>query len=150
MFKRILLPTDGSSHALAAARIAADLAKATEGRITAITAVEYEVVAGGLPEEIVRTLRGQIKRHAEEVLGETVAAVQERGAAAEARIVEGHPASAILAEAERGGYDVIVMGSRGITEAAGYREYVGSVTLRVLARASIPVLVMPPPAQVVD
>ena len=51
----------------------------------------------------------------------------------------GDPAEKIVAEATTGGYDVVVVGSRG--HGALGRLFLGSVSTEVVARAPCPVLV---------
>lgn len=50
-----------------------------------------------------------------------------------------NPASEILRLAEQRGYDMIVIGNRGLS---GFKEYTGSVSHKVLAGSKIPVLVV--------
>ncbi len=50
-----------------------------------------------------------------------------------------NPASEILRLAEQRGYDMIVIGNRGLS---GLKEYTGSVSHKVLAGSKIPVLVV--------
>lgn len=49
-----------------------------------------------------------------------------------------NPASELLRLAEQLGYDLIVVGNRGLS---GFKEYTGSVSHKVLAGSKIPVLV---------
>jgi nucleotide-binding universal stress UspA family protein len=56
------------------------------------------------------------------------------------KTVEGSPAAVIAREAEEGGHDLIVMGSRGLGLEDGESHLLGSVTDRVLRRVSCPVL----------
>jgi len=57
--------------------------------------------------------------------------------------VAGHAAKEIVDTARTEGSDLIVMGSRGLSDIAGL--FVGSVTHQVLRLAHIPVLVVRPP-----
>ena len=60
----------------------------------------------------------------------------------QAKTVEsiGHPADAIIDAAEQGGYDLIIVGSRGLNAVA--RFLTGSVSSRVVAHAPCSVLVV--------
>ena len=49
-----------------------------------------------------------------------------------------NPASELLRLAEQRGYDLIVVGNRGLS---GFKEYTGSVSHKILAGSKIPVLV---------
>jgi nucleotide-binding universal stress UspA family protein len=54
--------------------------------------------------------------------------------------VEGAPGYAIAREATDGGYDLVVMGSRGLGLSEADLRLLGSVTERVLRMVSCPVL----------
>jgi nucleotide-binding universal stress UspA family protein len=144
MFEKILLPTDGSSHSAEAAAIAGELAKRHRGAVQPIVAVEYDYIAGeDISEEMTRSLHRRIETRAQAALQEAADAIQKAGGRAEAgKVVEGAPVDAILAAAEEGEYDLIVMGSRGVSLDRGHERLVGSVTERVLHRAPCPVLVI--------
>lgn len=58
-------------------------------------------------------------------------------------VLEGAPADELLSLAERTGADLIVLGSRGPSEAP--RAVLGSVARAVSERARVPVLLIPPP-----
>lgn len=144
MFKKILLPTDGSRQSAEAARIAADLASHHEGSVQPVVAVEYHYVsADEVGEALTGPLRERIRSRAERALEEACEQVRGAGARCEAgKVLEGIPADVILQEAEDGEYDVIVMGSRGVSLDRGHDRLVGSVTERVLHQAPCPVLVI--------
>src|SRR5207249_3746512 len=57
-----------------------------------------------------------------------------------ARVASGHPADRIMDEVERGGYDLLVMGSRG--RGAVRSLLLGSVSQSVLHHSKIPVMVV--------
>ncbi len=50
-----------------------------------------------------------------------------------------NPATEILKLIDQGDYDLVVMGNRGLS---GFKEYMGSVSLKVLNGSTIPVLVV--------
>ena len=67
------------------------------------------------------------------------------GVAVDLRVVSGHPLAAILDHAASLPADLIVIGTHGVS---GFQHLVlGSVTEKVLRRATCPVLTVPPPAQ---
>ena len=65
--------------------------------------------------------------------------LDELGVAGKTIFSSGNPASAILKEAAMG-YDLIVMGSRGLGSVEGF--LLGSTTTRVAHHAKIPVLIV--------
>lgn len=144
MFKKILLPTDGSRHSAEAARFAANLARTHEGVVHPLVAVEYQYVTGrDLPDEMASAIRERISARARQALEQTNEIIRQEGGRTDGgRIVEGASPEAILNEAENGAYDVIVMGSRGVSLDSGHERVMGSVTERVLHRAPCPVLVI--------
>lgn len=144
MFKKILLPSDGSRHSLEAARIAAEVAAHHGGTVYPLVAVEYQYVdTDDLPADISAVIHERIRSRAERALAATADAIRNGGGnAGEGKIVEGPSAEAILAEASDGAHDLIVMGSRGVSLDNGYERLMGSVTERVLHSAICPVLVI--------
>jgi nucleotide-binding universal stress UspA family protein len=77
-----------------------------------------------------------------EMVDEAAARVRPLQPEVETRPVWGSPAAAIAAEADAG-YDLIVMGSRGMGRAPLDRHLLGSVAERVLRRTRCPVLIIP-------
>lgn len=144
MFEKILAPTDGSPASLAAAGTAARVAAAHGGTIHPLVAVEYRYIEDDeIPAEVSAAVRARIDRRAREALQEVCRAALDRGApCTPGKIAVGTAAQAILDEAEAGGFDLIVMGSRGVGREANRRRLVGSVTEQVLAAAPCPVLVI--------
>jgi len=144
MFQKILLPTDGSRSSLEAARIAGDVAARHGGVVHSLLAVEYRYIQGDdIPADLTAAIRERIGARAAKALAETVAAVRGAGGmVTEGWVVEGPPADVILAAAEEGEFDLIVMGSRGVSLEQGHDRLVGSVAERVLHRTPCPVLVV--------
>lgn len=144
MFQKILLPTDGSRNSTEAARIAAEVAAKHGGVVQPVVTVEYgHLVGGDLSEEVIAAVRGRIQDRASKALEDAGAAILSAGGkASDGKIIEGPAPNAILQEAEDGEYDLIVMGSRGVSEDDGHERMIGSVTERVLHRAPCPVLVI--------
>jgi len=144
MFEKILLPTDGSCHCAETSAIAAELAKRHGGVVQPMVAVEYRYLSGDdISAEMSRALRQRIDSRAQAALDEAARIARGAGAScAPGKLVEGPSADAILREAEEGEYDLIVMGSRGISLDDGYDRLIGSITERVLHRAPCPVLVV--------
>jgi nucleotide-binding universal stress UspA family protein len=82
---------------------------------------------------------GDVEEHGRE-LDEALGRLKSLGIEAEALEAVGHPAEAIVDEAERGGFDLIVVGSRGIHGVA--RFLLGSTSTRVVTHAHCDVLVV--------
>ena len=146
MFKKILLPVDGTEFALQTAEIVAEQCTTVPGaHITLVVAIALENKNhSGLDEEVIRRQNERIRRHAEDALRTVASIFERRGVPHTAKIIEGDPTSAAVAqEAETGEYDLIAMGSRGLGMQRNDVHYSGSVTEHVIRRVRIPVLVIP-------
>lgn len=73
-------------------------------------------------------------------LNEAAALLEEEGIAAETMLKVGNPAEEIIVAAADGGFDLILVGSRGL--GAVKRFLIGSVADRVVRHATVPVLVV--------
>src|SRR4051812_46990072 len=115
VFRKILLPTDGSRHSAEAARFAADIAAHHGAVVQPLVAVEYQFLVGeDLPESVSAAIRQRVQSRAQAALDQANHVLQEAGVRSEGgKVAEAPPADAILGEAEDGEYDLIVMGSRG-------------------------------------
>lgn len=144
MFQKILLPTDGSRYSTEAAKIAAEVATRHGGVVQPVVTVEYgHLIGGDLTEEVIAAVRDRIQSRAQKALDEAAAALAGAGAQVlTGKVLEGPAPNTIVQEAEDGEYDLIVMGSRGVSEEDGHERLIGSVTERVLHRAPCPVLVI--------
>lgn len=139
MYDEILVPTDGSAAAERAIDEAIDLADATNARLHALYVVDTRTLSG-LP-----SAQGSTIEQALEAQGDAaVEGVRDRAEAAglsvTTTVAVGNPATEILAYADDAPVDAIVMGTHGRTGVD--RFLLGSVTERVLRRASAPVLVV--------
>lgn len=144
MFKKILLPVDGSRHCMEAARVAGELSARHGGAVEPLVAVDYHhLVNGGLSEDQVDSIRHKIEARAASALKAAGEAIRESGGTSlQGKVLEGDPDQVILSEAEAGEFDVIVIGSRGVSEDSGRTRLLGSVAERVLHRTPCPVLVI--------
>jgi nucleotide-binding universal stress UspA family protein len=143
MFKKILVPTDGSAQAAAAAKIAAQLAKSQGAQIIGVYVIDPfpyigigDASAVGLQAYLseAKAAAGQ----ALEMLGKACAAedVPFAGDTIERNVVH----EGVLETASAEGCDLIVMGSHG---RRGLKSLIlGSVAQKVLAHAELPVLIV--------
>ncbi|MEO8247932.1 MAG: universal stress protein [Burkholderiales bacterium] len=143
MFKHIVVPVDGSDTALLAVDKAAALAKAFGSELTLVSVVDNYPFTGlggdyvfGQAEYL-----NAAKANANAALERAQAALAAQGAKASGSVVEDHVIhDGILSTVEAVGADLIVMGSHG--RHGLEKLLLGSVTLRVLGRAKVPVLVV--------
>lgn len=144
MIRRILLATDGSDMALKAARWAADLGKRYGAKVTVLHVVHIPAVLAGstvLPggaSDIAMVTR-LMEQAANSIITLTTPVLDEHQVAYSMRIEYGHVAEEIVRVAEEENADLIVMGSRGLSNASAL--LLGSVSHKVLHASHRPVLV---------
>ncbi len=133
MINQILIPLDGSQSAEKALSAVKQVLR-TDGRIFLVTAVS---VAPQHADQVQHGNDGNIQAYMSRV-GKNL---QLKGYQVEVEIVQGHPAEVILKLAEEHMVDMIVMSTHGRSGLS--RVLFGSVTLKVLENALMPVLVVP-------
>jgi nucleotide-binding universal stress UspA family protein len=141
MFRNILVSVDGSSHSDRALAEAIDIATSANARMTVITAVPsvhswaYTPANAGALEE----LAGDLERESKEILRDAVDRIP--GEVPVTKILTHDPIrKALIEQLEGGGYDLLVMGSRG--RGAVSSSMLGSVSHFVLNHARTPVLIV--------
>jgi nucleotide-binding universal stress UspA family protein len=139
---RILVPTDFSVHSEAAVRYATDLADHLGATVSLLHVLDDPFVSGAWPvEAFAADAAGFLQELADDGrkrLAALVAALRERGIAADAEVITGSPSTAIVEQALQGHYDLIVMGTHGRTGLS--HAVIGSVAERVQRKARCPVL----------
>ncbi|WP_020175011.1 universal stress protein [Methyloferula stellata] len=139
MFQRILIATDGSSFAAGAAALAVKLASSLGAELVALT-VEMEFPAYLFSEVEVRHAEQALQKRSGEILTEVTEMARQANVPCKTQsIAHEAPFRAILDAAAAEGCDIIVMGSHGRGGLASL--VLGSVTQKVLANTSLPVLV---------
>jgi len=133
--RKILAPTDGSSHSLKAAEYATRLAHELESKVSILHVSEYH------PHVRAKELAEEEEKRGSGILAKTKQVFDKAGIQVEVMELEfGHPADVICTVAERGGFDLIVMGGKGAHEIG--RFMLGSVADRVSHHAKCPVLIV--------
>lgn len=145
MFKRILVPTDGSAPARKATRRAVQFAKEQKARVIGFYVGppwQLPVYSEYVPPELIspKEHNAAVKKTAARYLGAVKKAARAAGVPCSVRYVLGaHPFDEIVKEARRRRCDLIAIashGRRGIS-----RLLLGSETSKVLAHSGVPVLV---------
>ncbi|MCB8942887.1 MAG: universal stress protein [Ardenticatenaceae bacterium] len=145
MFRRILVPLDGSHLAESALPAALELASKFEGEITLIRVVAspttMPTVDGRAYGELHFKMREHVLDEAEMYLKLHKNSLRQQGYVVHHQIVEGDsPAGAILDIAEAQNMDAIVMSTHGWGGLA--RWMFGSVADKIIRRADIPVVLI--------
>jgi nucleotide-binding universal stress UspA family protein len=136
MYERILIPTDGSDHAVRAAEHAMAIAREFDATVRVIGVVDIQAAAGpfnagGVDDAYVENVKSEARASIEAVEALTDQRV-------ETDVLEGTPVESIVDDAADFAADLIVMGTHGRTGV--HRYVVGSVTERVVRLADAPVL----------
>ncbi|WP_407374518.1 universal stress protein [Methanobrevibacter sp.] len=139
MYKKILVPTDGSEFAKKAQKHALFLANVTGAEIIAVSVTENNFVNGLPLDDEVYQLNQILKERSEENL-EEFDKLNENDLKITHVIKEGSPAKCILEVANDEDVDLIVMGSSG---KSGFDRFImGSVADKVVNSAKCAVLVI--------
>ncbi|MEZ0348863.1 MAG: universal stress protein [Thermus sp.] len=142
MYKRLLLPTDGSEAAEVGLEEGLRLAKALGAKVSFLYVLEPlgpRLLLGPETLPYYRALLEDLRQVGLQALDRGTHLAEELGVAFEAHLLEGRAAEVILKEAER--HDLIVMGSHGRTGLDSV--LLGSVALEVVRKSPKPVLVVP-------
>jgi nucleotide-binding universal stress UspA family protein len=130
VIRKILVPFDGSKNAQKALTYAVTLAKAANATITLLHVQESSGLSRFRPQ--------MTKEIGSRLLSNATSAI--KGIQTNQELESGDPAKVITETANRGGYDIIVMGSRGL--GAVGRFLLGSVSDHVNHHANRSVLLM--------
>ncbi|MCS7102325.1 MAG: universal stress protein [Candidatus Korarchaeum sp.] len=152
MFSKILVPMDGSDHSFKALEVAIEIAKRFGSKLTVLYVSSLSFIPLVAPEtpfiasmpivnpsEFIR-LRDAESKAAEELLSRAEVMVREQGVEVGRMRREGHVVQEIVRAAKEGGYELIVMGTKGTS---GIKELLlGSVAEGVVRHAPCSVLVV--------
>jgi nucleotide-binding universal stress UspA family protein len=141
MYKKILIPLDGSELAKVALDEAERLAKVFDAELVLVEIIPFLPIYGS-PELVTPLIIDEKQTEtAEQYLASLADALRQKGFRVSTKVKTGHQVPAeIIDYAKECGVDLIVMsthGRSGIT-----RWFVGSVALKVLTRAETPILLI--------
>ncbi len=138
LFTKILVAVDGSKHADKAAKYARGIARTQGAELTLLHCPGHipNLIGGSAREKLMQELEADGLK-----LIEGYKDLCEGMNVCYSRVVRvGDPAVVLIKYAEENGMDLIVMGSRGLTDLEGL--IMGSVTHHVLQRTCCPVLII--------
>ncbi|RPH50144.1 MAG: universal stress protein, partial [Planctomycetota bacterium] len=137
MFERILVPLDGSPRAELILSQVARILRREDSEVLLLRAVH-------VPEQIGRVNMAPVRaaqvEEAQKYINDLTRRFQEKGARVNGRVVEGHPADAILETARSEGSTLIALCTHGRT---GFARWAMGSTAEKVARASnVPLLLV--------
>src|SRR5882724_6448239 len=143
-FRSILVPVDYSEPSRRALELALSLDEGAE--VTVVHAWDRPSYVGeqlvAHPDGSRRSLSELIRENAEREMTEFLARVTSGRKTFKHRLITGDPVTAIIGEASKLGYDLLVVGTHGRTGMT--KLLLGSVTEKLIRLSPIPVLTVPP------
>ncbi len=142
MYRKILMPHDGSPSSELAVKQGLELAKLTGAEVTFLHAVENPIAAGYVATPnmaYTAELYQDMRDSATKVLNDAVALARERGVTAKGVLAEDIDPVQAIHEAEKD-HDLVVMGTHG---RRGFNRWMfGSVAEGALRQSTVPYLVV--------
>lgn len=136
---KILFPTDFSEHAAMALKYAVELSRKMNAELHIVTTFSVQKHSSSfvsfedkVRQNVTEDLDDFIKSNEPELL--------ESGKIKKI-VAHAHPGSYIIGYAEKEGIDLIVMGTKGLSDIANI--FIGSVTREVMGKSTLPVLAIP-------
>lgn len=136
VYRRILVPTDGSETATAAMEAAVDLASTYSAAVHVL-----HVVDSWRFDTSIESAVAPLREEAEPFVERLAALAEDAGVPVTTAIEVGRPAQHVLAYADEHDVDLVVIGTRG--RGGLPRRLLGSVTQYVVTHAEVPVHVVP-------
>jgi len=144
MYKKILVPVDGSEQAAKAALHGAELASKLGADLIIFHVVpslpSYVNTSPDSFSNIQQTIIDEFYRNGRDILTQVKDDLAAYRLSIHTDIAIGQPADEICKKIKTYGIDLVVMGSRGLGEIKGY--LMGSVSNRVTRHATCPVLIV--------
>ncbi len=137
MFKKILLPTDGSAHSYRAAQYAVSLAKAYGGKVDLVYAVDEKT---SQIDVLSTSSKFELEKKRKQKFIKTTELMDEEGIEHNIFFIYGEPGPAVVDFANKENYDCVVVGSRGLNPLQ--TMVLGSVSHKIVKRVNVPVLVV--------
>ena len=138
LFRKILIPTDGSRSTEDAVRMGLEIARLSGASVTALNAVDGPVLLSTPVDPEMVNLYGILEKEGRSAVERVIDIGATMNVTVEPRVVSGNPVKVITdASAD---HDLIVMGTLGRTKMA--KILIGSVAEKVIKLAKCPVMVV--------
>ena len=135
-FKKILVPLDGSSNSMRGLDRAIEIAKDSDAEITGFYVFHLPMAAGI---KYTQKMKDDAQKKAVKAIGPAMTRTQKAGATFKYQTGGGNTGSEIVKYAQKGKFDMIVIGARGV---GGAHLTLGSTSNYVMHKTKIPVLVV--------
>ena len=140
MLSKILVPADGSENSLRALDHAIYLAKKIGSNITAMNVIENPPTVYVESQKLLNNLLANFRAESAKILDKCKQIAEKSDVKIETVIGEGDAASNIVGYAQKGDFDTIIIGGRGLGR---FKEMVlGSVSNKVLHHAKCSVMIV--------
>ncbi len=141
MFKKILIPTDGSEYTKSAIKAGLELAKACGGDVMTMYVVDQTAFVNFPMDSTIVSVYSLLEEEGRGAVAYVETEGNKIGIKVQTLIEEGSPVKNIVEKSKN--YDLIVMGSLGRTGVS--KLLLGSVAEKVLRHANCPVMVVRAP-----
>jgi nucleotide-binding universal stress UspA family protein len=140
MLSKILVPVDGSENSLRALDHAIYLAKKTGANVTVMNVIENPPTVYVESQKLLNDLLANFRAESAKILDKCKQIAEKSDVKIETVIGEGDAASAIVGYAQKGDFDTIIIGRRGLGR---FKEMVlGSISNKVLHQAECSVMIV--------
>ena len=144
MFKKILVPVDGSETAWHALAQATALGEKFDGELIVVNVIQpynnEALLAVPLDDATINQSNSELEKIGDQVLNMAKEKLTEFKNHVSYELEVGHPSERIIALAKKEACDSIVIGSRGLSSIAEF--FLGSVSAKVSQYSSVPVLIV--------
>jgi nucleotide-binding universal stress UspA family protein len=143
LFSKILVGLDGSEYSLKALDFATDLAKKYQSQLVLVHVVMRQIYAINPPEAGVlagTAIVRELEEDGKAILAKGEETAKAKGIPVETRLKQGVPAEELLRAAVDEKADLIVLGSRGLSQVRAF--FLGSVSDKVSHHAKCPALIV--------
>lgn len=139
MYKKILVPVDGSEGGWKALAAAKEVAEAGKSELVVMTVVQVFAGASIMP---IPVESGKINEELGNIANDILAQAKEKvgGVKAEFVAAPGRPSKVIVDTVKKSGADLVVIGSRGLSGLAEF--FLGSVSSEVAQLSPVSVLIV--------
>ena len=137
--RKILVPVDGSENSRRALEQAISMSGAG-CLITIVHVIDVPPTVYVESQKLLNEIMGKFREESTRILDQFKSIAQKSGVAVDAVALEGDAAQSIVDYAQKGGFDMIVMGSRGLGKLQGL--ILGSTSRKVLHQARCPMLIV--------